>query len=172
MPTWACNLHWRSAPDEVRMSTLDIRETNRAVRQLIEKTENPRHRYLLIAYDRHRNLEMAGRYEEIFAPDMTVDVPVYHFRTFEIDGVLRGTEAVKSLYRMWAATNQSVFYAEEEQVAVADNFVSSVVVAYHQMSGRSLLGARVLSHLPAFLARRAVERALAAKRFKPRLNSM
>ena len=47
------------------MSTLDIRETNRAVRQLIEKTENPRHRYLLIAYDRHRNLEMAGRYEEI-----------------------------------------------------------------------------------------------------------
>ena len=71
------------------MSTLDIRETNRAVRQLIEKTENPRHRYLLIAYDRHRNLEMAGRYEEIFAPDMTVDEPVYHFRTYEIDGMLR-----------------------------------------------------------------------------------
>jgi hypothetical protein len=26
---------------------------------------------MLEAYDRHRNLEMAGRYEEIFAPEMT-----------------------------------------------------------------------------------------------------
>src|SRR5205085_7777780 len=163
---------WRSAPDEVCMSTLDIRETNRAVRQLIEKTENPRHRYLLIAYDRHRNLEMAGRYEEIFAPDMTVDEPVYHFRTYEIDGMLHGTEAVKSLYRIWAATNQSVFYTEQEQVAVADNFVSSVVRAYHQVSGKSLRGSRLLSYFPSFLARRAVRRALEARRFKPRLRSM
>ena len=49
---------------------LDITETNRAVRALIEVTENPRHRYLLEAYDRHRNLEHAGRFEEIFAPEM------------------------------------------------------------------------------------------------------
>ena len=61
------------------MSRFDITETNIAVQRLIETTENPRHRYLLHAYDRHRNLEMAGRYEEIFAPEMTVDEPVYHF---------------------------------------------------------------------------------------------
>ena len=46
---------------------------------MIETTENPRHLYLLHAYNRHRYLEMAGRWEEIFAPEMTVEKPVYHF---------------------------------------------------------------------------------------------
>ena len=41
----------------------DITRTNRAVRLLIESTHNARHRFLLMSYDRHRNLEMAGRYE-------------------------------------------------------------------------------------------------------------
>ena len=50
----------------------DITRTNRAVRSLIESTHNARHRFLLMSYDRHRNLEMAGRYEELFAPDMMV----------------------------------------------------------------------------------------------------
>jgi len=60
------------------MITLDITKTNRAVRDLLDRTENPRHRFLLMAYDRHRNLEMAGRYEELIAPDMMVEEPVYH----------------------------------------------------------------------------------------------
>jgi hypothetical protein len=30
----------------------------------LEVTENPRHRFLLQAYYRHRYLELAGRYEE------------------------------------------------------------------------------------------------------------
>ena len=61
------------------MSRFDITQTNIAVERLIETTENPRHLYLLHAYNRHRYLEMAGRYEEIFAPEMTVEKPVYHF---------------------------------------------------------------------------------------------
>ena len=55
------------------MITLDITKTNQAVRDLLERTENPRHRFLLMAYDRHRNLEMAGRYEEVLAPEMMVE---------------------------------------------------------------------------------------------------
>ena len=58
------------------MGRFDITETNVAVERLIDATENPRHRYLLEAYNRHRYLEMAGRYKEIFAPDMTVEHPV------------------------------------------------------------------------------------------------
>ena len=61
------------------MSRFDITQTNVAVERLIETTTNPRHLYLLHAYNRHRYLEMAGRWEEIFAPDMTVEKPVYHF---------------------------------------------------------------------------------------------
>jgi len=148
------------------MITHDITKTNQAVRQLIEKIENPRHRFLLIAYDRHRNLEMAGRYEEIFAPDMMAQAPVYHLRANEINVRLEGQEAVKGLYRMWAETNQSIFYTENEQLAVADNFVASVTIGYQQVSGQSLLTNRVLSYLPGFLSKRILKRALAAKTFK------
>ena len=49
------------------MAHFDITRTNIAVERLIETTDNPRHRYLLHAYNRHRYLEIAGRFEEIFA---------------------------------------------------------------------------------------------------------
>lgn len=55
------------------MVELDITQTNREVDRLLEVTENPRHRFLLQAYRRRRALEMAGRYKEIFAPEMTVE---------------------------------------------------------------------------------------------------
>jgi hypothetical protein len=64
------------------MARFDITKTNEAVRRLLEVTTDPRHRFLLAAYDRHRNLEMAGRYKEIFVPEMTVEHPVYHFNAF------------------------------------------------------------------------------------------
>jgi hypothetical protein len=73
---------------------------------------------------------------------------------------------------MWAVTNQSVFYAENEQVAVADNFIGSVAVGYQQVSGRWLLSNKVLSYLPGFLSKRIIKRALAAKNFKVNENSM
>lgn len=150
----------------------DIRQTNVAVRQLIEKTENPRHRFLLMAFDRHRTLEMAGRYEELFAPDMMVGEPVYHLRANGMNLRLEGAETVKSLYRMWHATHQSAFYTENEEVAVADNFVASVTTGYQQVSGRSLRIGKVLSFFPKFLSERLVKRALARSGFEPDINSM
>ena len=50
------------------MSRFDITKTNSAVERLIETSENPRHLYLLHAYNRHRYLEMAGRFEAISPP--------------------------------------------------------------------------------------------------------
>jgi hypothetical protein len=144
----------------------DITKTNHAVRQLIERTENPRHRFLLMVHDRHRNLEMAGRYEEIFAPDMTVEKPVYHLRVNDMGVRLEGAEAVKSLYHMWAATNQSVFYTVTEQLAVADNFVASVAIACQQVSGRTLTSNKALSYLPRFISKPLLRRTLARKAFK------
>ena len=120
------------------MSRFDITETNIAVRRLIETTENPRHRYLLQAYDRHRNLEMAGRYEEIFAPEMTVDEPVYHFNVFGKPVTLEGAEAVKAVYREWTQADQTVFYMEDEKVAVADHVILSTSTMYQQYKGSTL----------------------------------
>ncbi len=123
---------------------LDITETNKAVQDLIEVTENPRHRYLLQTYDRHRNLEHAGRFEEIFAPEMTVEHPVYRFDMIGQPAMkLEGREQVESLYRLWAETNQSIFYNESETVAVGDFMVVSTMIGYQQTLGAGLVAAGI-----------------------------
>jgi hypothetical protein len=119
---------------------LDITKTNLAVRELIERTENPRHRYLLEAYDRHRNLEHAGRFAEIFTPEMTVEYPVYRFNMLgQPPMVLEGREQVEPVYSLWAETNQSIFYNESETVAVGDWMVVSTMVGYQQTLGAALV---------------------------------
>src|SRR3712207_7543329 len=90
------------------VAQLDITKTNLAIERLLEVTENPRHRFLLQNFYRHRYLEISGRYEEIFVPEMTVEHPVYHFHAQGISTTLEGQEKVKSLYRTWAETNQCI----------------------------------------------------------------
>jgi hypothetical protein len=121
------------------MIKLDVTQTNDAVDRLLAVTTNPRHRFMLLAYHRHRFLEIAGRYEEIFAPDMMVAEPVYHFKLAGVNATLKGADAVKGLYGLWAQSHQSVFYIESEQIAVADNFIASVTTAYQQLLGQGLI---------------------------------
>ena len=118
------------------MAKFDVTKLNPAVDKLLETTENPRHRFLLQAFGRHRYLEVSGRYEEMPAPDMTVTDSVYRFRYTDLEFELRGQDQVRSLYRMWAETNQALFFPEHEEVAVADHFVASVATAYQQVLGK------------------------------------
>lgn len=146
------------------MPKFDITKLNVAVDRLLEQTENPRHRFMLMAYGRHRYLEVAGRYKEIFAPDMTVGRPVYHLNVNGNEIELKGEERVKSLYRMWAETHQSIFYVEDEQVAVCDNYVLSVAgTLYQQVSGKSIRANKWLSFLPKRLTQRLLEMVLDQK---------
>ena len=121
------------------MFEFDITQTNVAVRELLEETENPLHRYLLQAYDRHRNLEMAGRYKEIFAPEMTVEHPVYHFNLLDQKLVLNGRQEVEAVYQEWTETNQCIFYVEDEQLAVGDRMIVSRSLMYQQTPGAVLV---------------------------------
>lgn len=123
------------------MSRFDITRTNIAVERLLETTTNPRHRYLLHAYNRHRYLEMAGRWKEIFAPEMTVDHPVYHFNVFGISTVLEGAEAVQAVYAEWSETAQCVFYTDDEVLAVGDNMICSTATIHQQTPGAILAAA-------------------------------
>jgi hypothetical protein len=154
------------------MPKFDITKTNAAINQLLEVTENPRHRFLLQAYYRHRYLEIAGRFEEIFAPDMMSDTPAYHMHADETSATLTGKDQVKSLYRIWAETNQSIFYVENEEVAVADHFIASVAPVYQQVWGEALKGNKLLSHLPHGAARRILNKALTKKDFSANENDM
>lgn len=121
------------------MSRFDITKTNIAVERLIETTQNPRHLYLLHAYNRHRYLEMAGRYQEIFAADMTVAEPVYHFNMYGETLTLKGADAVKSVYAEWTAAGQSVFYTENEKIAISDDMITSRSTMYQQTPGKVLV---------------------------------
>jgi hypothetical protein len=125
---------------QVDVRGLDIRKTNIAVQELIAVTENPRHRYLPEAYDRHRNLEHAGRFAEIFAPEMTVEHPVYRFNMVGQPPItLEGREQVEPIYAFWAQSNQCIFYNEQERVAVGDFMVTSTMVGYQQTLGSALV---------------------------------
>ena len=121
------------------MIDLDITQTNRAIDRLLECTENARHAYLLRTYHRHRYLEIAGRYEEIFVPEMTVAEPVYRFNQDRIPRTLSGLDAVRNLYALWTLTAECIFYAEDEQLAVGDHHVCSDAIAYQQHPGLALV---------------------------------
>jgi hypothetical protein len=149
---------------EAEVTVRNIVDTNRFVRQLISETTNRRHRFLLKAYDRHRSLEMAGRYQELFAPDMMVPEPVYHLAAHGVQVRLEGRDMVESMYRSWAESNETVFYVEKETIAVSDDFVSSVSLGYHQISGRSLRETKIVSYLPKFASRYLLNVALNTRR--------
>lgn len=118
----------------------DITATNIAVERLLDVTENPRHRHLLAAYNRHRYLEMAGRYKEIFTPEMTVDHPVYRLSMIGRPRLkLDGRAEVEALYQRYVKTNQCIFYAEDETLAVGDTMVTSRAIIYQQALGSALV---------------------------------
>jgi hypothetical protein len=117
-------------------------------------------------------LEVAGRYEEIFAPEMMAPNPSYHFHYGAGAADLKGQENVKSLYRVWAETNQSIFYVDNEQVAVADNFIASVGTMHQQVWGKALTLGRVAAHLPGFVSEMIMKKVLATKGIKADENAM
>src|ERR1700679_4274353 len=129
---------------------LDIRDQNVAVEKVLAATDNPRHRYLLQSYLRHRYLESAGRYQEILVPEMTVDHPVYRFSLigqprFTLDGRVH----VEAVYRHWTETDQCVFYVEDESVAVGDHLIVGRGIGYQQRLPPPPAGARPPAPPPA-----------------------
>jgi hypothetical protein len=137
------------------MGGFDVRQLNVAIERLLENTTNRRHRYLLASYNRHRYLEVAGRFAEIFTSEMTVEHPVYRFSLVGQPPLkLDGREQVEAVYRDWTATDQNVFYAEDETVAVTDDLIVSRMVLYQQTSGSALVEAGLeADHEAMYLAR-------------------
>jgi hypothetical protein len=91
-----------------------------AVDELIERTENPHHRAILENYRRHVYLEVSGRLDDILAPDMTVEHPVYRISWGRGDViVLDGADEVRAFYESLGKAG-AVLWNTEEQLAVAD----------------------------------------------------
>ncbi len=154
------------------MLNLDITKSNLAIEKLLETTTNPRHRFILINYHRHRYLEFSGRYDEVLSDDMIVDEPVYNLHALGFNTTITGKEKVRNLYRFWAETNQCIFYGENEQVAVSDNFVASTVLAHQQVWGKSIMASKALNLLPKGLSQQLLLKLLEAKGLKAEPDSM
>ena len=154
------------------MLKLDITKCNVAIDKLLEVTTNRRHRFILMAFARHRHLEFSGNYEAVLTEDMMSDHPIYTIRALGIDLKIDGKDEVRTMYRNWAETNQCVFYIEDEQVAVADNFVASSLTSYQQVWGGTLLGTKLLGILPKGLSRELFLKMLEFKGIQADVNHM
>lgn len=154
------------------MRNLDITKCNVAIDRLLEVTTNPRHRYILMSYARHRHLEFSGNYEDVLTEAMMADHPTYTIRALGMDIRINGKDEVRTLYKNWAETNQCVFYLEDEQVAVGDNFVASRLTVYQQIWGGTFKAAKVLRILPKGLSGKLFIKLLKFKGIKVDLNSM
>ena len=148
------------------MLNLDITKANIGIDKLLAITTNPRHRYILMNYSRHRYLEFSGRYDEVLADDMMVANPVYNLHALGFNTTITGKDNVRNLYKYWAETNQCIFYGENEQVAVADNFVASTVMAHQQVWGGSILSSKALGLLPKALSQEMLLKLIAVKGMK------
>jgi hypothetical protein len=102
------------------MPKMDITKCNAAIDKLLETTTNPRHRYILMAYARHRHLEFSGNYEGCLTSDMMADHPIYTIRALGVDTTIDGKDQVRTLYKNWAETNDASS-SSRIAVAVADN---------------------------------------------------
>ncbi len=107
---------------------------------LLAKTDNPLHRKILINWRRHSCLEIMGRYQEIFAPDLTVEHPVYRVHNDDSGTVvLDGRAAVEGFYRDLTEAGASVMVGTNDCIAVNDwgftiesdfhNFVPGIVLS-------------------------------------------
>lgn len=111
------------------MSTYEHAFTNMfaSLEKQIADTDNPKHRRILKNYRLHGLLEVAGRYEELLAPDKTVEEPVYRLHEGGASLVLNGMAEVRAFYESLTAANALVMWVNEQDIAVGDHGFSGEV---------------------------------------------
>jgi hypothetical protein len=120
----------------------DIRNLTNGVDTALSKTTNRLNRSILLNYRRHQILEVSGRYQEIFVPEMTVEEPEYFiYGGFNASGVvhLKGHDAVKNHYKSMVDRKVTVMMLEHEKVAVADWGFASEALFHSFKPGRECL---------------------------------
>jgi hypothetical protein len=119
----------------------DIAVTISAADRLLETTTDPLHRQIIENYRRHAILEVCGDWQDIFTPDMTVEVPEYYFNIAGKDGVRLVGEEVKANYAAMHAADATVILVEDEKLMVDDWGFASYSFFNHYVRGAQV-GAR------------------------------
>lgn len=99
---------------------MDLKLLTLAADKALARLTDPHHRRIAANYRLHAMLEVSGRWEEIFAPDMTVEHPFYRVAgplgTLELDGA----EQVQTFYKGLLATDTTVMVLEREELVIDD----------------------------------------------------
>ena len=98
--------------------------------RLLERTTNPLHRAILLNFWRHVHLEGAGEYEQIVAPDMMVEQPVYRVAWGARPAVIEGKAGVLSFYN---SVGETVLWHSDDRLAVADWGICDEIT-FHQLA--------------------------------------
>jgi hypothetical protein len=111
----------------------------RAAEQLITQLGNAHHRAILENYRRHALLEVAGRWQEILVPAMTVDHPVYWVPINGVSTKLDGMDAVAKFDAGLVDGGMNVFGPVHQKIAVADWGFAAEALFQQHVSGQQLL---------------------------------
>ncbi len=117
---------------------LDPLSCRYAATALLEQTTKPLHRKIVENYLLHASCEVAGYWQYIFAPEMTIDEPIYHFRGGPYSSDLVGREAVMGFYRDNAEAGSNVMFSEHERLSVADWGLSGDMLLHQLVPGGML----------------------------------
>lgn len=126
------------------MAKLDLSNLTRGVDEAIKNAAKPLHRRILEVYRHHMLLELTGRFEEIFSPDIMVEHPVYwinapiSLRSETSTQVFDGRADVMGFYGALTDNDALVMVHEKEALSVADWGLASESLLHHQIPGRNL----------------------------------
>jgi hypothetical protein len=98
--------------------------------ELVERTENPLHRAMLLNFWRHVHLEGAGEFEQIVADDMMVEHPVYRVTWGANPAVIEGKDGVLAFYR---SVGDAVLWHSDDRLSVADWGICDEIT-FHQLA--------------------------------------
>lgn len=113
----------------------DVTEWPRQVEAFLQATEKPLHKAILKNYLRHLLLEVAGYWDRIIVPELTVDEPMYRVGDRREMRVLSGKAAVEGFYRETFETRQNVMGARTMNMGVEDYGVTTEAVWTHVVPG-------------------------------------
>ena len=109
---------------------LAVLDCMRPTADLLERTTRPLHRAILLNFWRHVHLEGAGEYEQILAPDMMADHPVYRVTWGVRPAVIEGKNGVRAFYQ---SVGEAVLWHSEDRLAVADWGLCDEIT-FHQLA--------------------------------------
>src|SRR4051812_33267454 len=104
--------------------------------ELVERTSEPLHRAMLLNFWRHVHLEGAGEFEQIVAPDMMVDHPVYRVTWGASPAVIEGKDGVLAFYN---SVGEAVLWHSDDRIAVGDWGVADELTFHQLARGADLL---------------------------------